>query len=131
MRSRTELLPLVTVALLSSAFTWVAALLILPGPSRAAQDPPSPNATIRTQRLELVNEAGEVRAQLVVHPTGGGALYLYDAGTNAGVELTATTGSGGLVLRDATGLVRTGLNAGGQPSIFLTDEAGAMIWRAP
>jgi hypothetical protein len=131
MRSRTDLLPLVVVALLSSAFTWGAAWLLRPGTSRAAPDAQAPVATIRTQRLELVNDAGEVRALLTVHPTGGGALYLYDAGTSAGAELSATTGTGGLVLRDATGLVRTGLNAGGQPAIFLTNDTGAMIWRAP
>ncbi len=36
-----------------------------------------------------------------------------------------------MVLRDATGRVRTGLNAGGMPSIFLTEETGQMIWQVP
>jgi hypothetical protein len=36
-----------------------------------------------------------------------------------------------MVLRDATGRVRARLNAGGMPSIFLTDETGQMSWHVP
>ena len=123
---------LLFVGVLSSATTLALALLLFPVPSRAAPDLQIPVSTIRTQRLELVNAAGQVRGVLFVHPTGGGALTLTeDDRHGSGVELTATTGSGGLVLRDATGRVRTGLNAGGTPSIFLADPAGRTIWHAP
>jgi hypothetical protein len=132
MFTRTQLVSLLIVGVLSSTTTLAVALLLFPIPSRAAPDPQTPVTTIRTQQLELVNAAGEVRARLLVHPTGGGALYLSeDANLAGGVEITATAGSGGIVLRDATGRVRTGLNAGGTPSIFLTDETGRMIWQAP
>ena len=132
MFTRTQLISLLIVGVLSSATTLAVALLLFPIPSRAAPDPQAPVTTIRTQQLELVNAAGEVRARLLVHPTGGGALYLSeDTNLAGGVEITATAGSGGIVLRDATGRVRTGLNAGGTPSLFLTDEAGRMIWQAP
>jgi hypothetical protein len=132
MFTRTQLISLLMVGVWSSATTLAVALLLFPIPSRAAPDPQAPVTTIRTQQLELVNAAGEVRARLLVHPTGGGALYLSeDANLAGGVEIMATAGSGGIVLRDATGRVRTGLNAGGTPSLFLTDEAGRMIWQAP
>ena len=130
--ARTQLIPLVFVGLLSSTTTLAVAWLLFPVPSRAAPDSATHVTSIRTQQLELVNESGEVRAMLFVHPTGGGALTLTeDAGHGSGVELTATTGAGGLVLRDAIGRVRTGLNAGGRPSIFLADEAGRTIWQVP
>src|SRR3712207_7208360 len=120
MLTRTQLLPMFLVALLSPATTLAATLLLFPPPTRAAPDLQTPVSTIRTQRLELVNAAGQLRGALFVHPTGGGALTLTeDAGHGSAVELTATTGAGGLVLRDATARVRTGLNAGGRPSIFL------------
>ena len=131
MLTRRFLLAMSLTASLSSAITLAATLLLFPVPGRAAPDPQAPVATIRTQRLELVTPAGEVRAMLFVHPTGGGALYLRDADTSDGVDISATAGGAGIVLRDATGRVRTGLNAGGMPSIFLTDETGQMIWQVP
>ncbi len=130
--ARTQLIPLLFVGLLSSTTTLAVAWLLFPVPSRAAPDSATHVTSIRTQQLELVNEAGEVRAMLFVHPTGGGALHLrQDNSLAGGVEIEATVGSGGMVLRDATGHVRTGLNAGGRPSIFLTDEAGRTIWQVP
>jgi|SRR5215211_1761341 len=132
MFTRTQLISLLFMGVLSSATTLALTLLLFPVPSRAAPDAQNPATTIRTHQLELVNAAGEVRARLLVHPTGGGALYLMeDLNLASGVEITATAGSGGIVLRDATGRVRTGLNAGETPSIFLTDEAGRRIWQAP
>ena len=132
MFTRTQLIPLLFVGLLSSATTLAVALLLFPVPSRAAPDSATQVTSIRTQQLELVNEAGEVRAMLFVHPTGGGALHLrQDASLAGGVEIEATVGSGGIVLRDAAGRVRTGLNAGGNPSIFLSDPAGRMTWHVP
>src|SRR5262245_49208319 len=78
---RTLWAPMLLVALLSSAVTVALTWLVLPAPSRAAPDPQTAGPIIRTQRLELVNDAGEVRAMLVVLPTGGAGLYLWDADT--------------------------------------------------
>ena len=132
MPARALVLTAILAACVSSLLTLVGALLVLAPTIRAAPDPQAVQPLVRAERFELVTPAGEVRAMLIVHPTGGGALYLRDAeGSDAGVDLSATAGGAGIVLRDTTGRVRTGLNSGGMPGLFLTDEAGQTIWQAP
>ena len=75
---------------------------------------------------------GTVRAALLVAEDGS-RLGLFDKKGKPAAALNATEDGSRLVLGDATGKPRAGLSvdAGGEPALILSDEAGKPIWTAP
>ena len=89
-------------------------LLLLLSVSLASQPQPSIMPVLRTQRLEVVDAAGQVLL-IAEGRAGGGALTLQNAAGKRGVHTAASTSGGLLEVFDAAGqaLFSVGLNSGG------------------
>ena len=75
------------------------ALLVRFAPIQAVQDEESePIEVLRAQRIELVDERGQIRAQLQVEPDGEAILRIRDPEGNIRVKLGASQSGSGLVL---------------------------------
>ncbi len=106
----------------------ILAALLAHGTLAVAQgDPP----VLRGRRLELVDAAGQVRAQFDVEPGGEAVFRMRDAGGNIRVKLGAGSDGSGLLLLDETTepgvqmIARRAAAAGGtMTSIRLTGAEG-------
>jgi hypothetical protein len=75
------------------------ALLVLFAPIHAVQDEdPESIEVLRAQRIELVDERGQIRAQLQVEPDGEAILRIRDPEGNIRIKLGASQSGSGLVL---------------------------------
>jgi hypothetical protein len=76
------------------------ALLLRFAPILGVQDEktPEPIEVLRAQRIELVDERGQIRAQLQVEPDGEAILRIRDPEGNIRVKLSASQSGSGLVL---------------------------------
>lgn len=72
---------------------------------------------VRARMIELVNERGEMRAQLHVAENGGGELRLRNAHGDIRMKLGATDGGAIMLLMDADS----------NPAIRLTSDAGPSL----
>jgi hypothetical protein len=81
-----------------------ASVVVLCGLSTTrAQAAPTPEQSIRTQRLELLDASGQVRGQFFVEPSGEAVLRMRDESGQIRVKLGASgRGAGFLLLDDAT-----------------------------
>lgn len=69
--------------------------------------------TVRARLFELVDEEGNVRAELGIEPDGFPGLNLIDKDGVGRIGLTLIGGSPGLLLLDGNGMPRTLLRVGG------------------
>jgi hypothetical protein len=72
---------------------------VLFAPIHAVQDEdPESIEVLRAQRIELVDERGQIRAQLQVEPDGEAILRIRDPEGNIRIKLGASQSGSGLVL---------------------------------
>jgi hypothetical protein len=85
----------------------------------------SANPVVRASAIELVDDAGVVRAQLITTPEGGALLRMRDANGEVRVKLGADGEGSGLLLAD--GSAQPGLHVlakRGGTMLSLTDSSG-------
>ena len=89
-------------ALVLTVLNLVLLVLILAErlPSAAAAAPQEVVPIVRTHRLELVDERGQIRSRLNVEPNGEVVLRLVDSTGTIRVKLGADQGGSGLLLLD-------------------------------
>jgi hypothetical protein len=86
---------------------------------------------IRTEKIEVVDSQGRVRASLGV-ADGGPALAMYDEKGKPRAGLVVTEKVPGLFLYDENGKLRASLGvADDGPGLLLRDLNGKTIWSAP
>ena len=98
MNDRTTRVMLAMVILLLSALLVKDSVVV---PARASQHTADPAGVVRARSFEVVDERGEVRAQLFLGQDGDGTIRLRDKSGNVRVKLGASTdGYTGLLLMD-------------------------------
>lgn len=107
-----------TVATLAAMnVALMASLLVSTASSREPVAPPVADV-IRTRAIEIVDDSGEIRAQLLLGQDGGGLLRLRGGNGEVRVKLEGTIDGGGLLL----------LNKKTEPGVQLAaDEKGASL----
>jgi hypothetical protein len=108
--TRTQVMPVLLAAILSSMLTVAGVQLLAPPTSRAAQDGNAPVPLLRVQRIELVDASGAVRGVLGLTPGGEAA---------------------GVIFRDEQGRERAGMGTGRPawgigPGAWVLDDAGRL-----
>jgi hypothetical protein len=97
MKERTTQMLLVLVAILLAAHLVRTAPVL---PAAQADDAAQVPAVLRARMIELVDERGQVRANLKVEPDGAAVFRLRDAEGAIRVKLGATADGSGLLLLD-------------------------------
>ena len=106
--------------------TNVVLLAALIGSNALSQSPPETADLLRARLIELVDDRGEVRAQLHIGEGGGGNLRLRNGQGEVRVKLGATADGAGLLL--ANELTEPGLvllTKGSEASLTLRDPGKA------